>query len=313
MAKKKATKKTVSKVVPRKKRPEVKLNRGTGLLIIEARLSNPNGDPDAESEPRKIDTDGRGLISPVSVKRKLRDIVADKEGAAWLTASTALKLNGKASGRDYKILESRGRDREAIFNMTADQFIDEFWDGRVFGNTFLEAIKGKDIAPGEKDHFISTGVVQFGPGVSIAPIEVERMTTTNKSGVQEGKDRGMAPLGWRVVRHGLYAMPFFVNPMMAAKNGCDEKDIELMKYLMPHLFNLTASASRAHVEIRHAWYAEHNNPLGSCPDSLILDSLQPKKNKDANLPSNAIDEYSIPDKLPPKVKARLKSFNDLCA
>ena len=35
-------------------------NRGTGLLVIEVRHSNPNGDPDAESEPRTIDADGRG-------------------------------------------------------------------------------------------------------------------------------------------------------------------------------------------------------------------------------------------------------------
>ena len=55
--KKKATKKTTAP----KKRPEVKLNRGTGMLVIEVRHSNPNGDPDAESEPRTIDSDGRGL------------------------------------------------------------------------------------------------------------------------------------------------------------------------------------------------------------------------------------------------------------
>ena len=30
------------------------LNRGTGLLVIEVRCSNPNGDPDAESEPRTL-------------------------------------------------------------------------------------------------------------------------------------------------------------------------------------------------------------------------------------------------------------------
>ena len=166
--------------------------------------------------------------------------------------------------------------------------------------------------PGEKDHFISTGVVQFGPGVSIAPIEVERMTTTNKSGVEEGKDRGMAPLGWRVVRHGVYTMPFFVNPMMASKNGCDALDIELMKFLLPHVFRLTASASRTHVEILHAWYAEHKSPLGSCPDSLILDSLQPTRNGDQMEPSTAIKDYSIPEKLPPKVNERLNSFIDLC-
>ena len=57
-------------------------NRGTGLLIIEVCGSNPNGDPDAEGEPRTIGADRRGLISPVSFKRKLRDIVADESGDA---------------------------------------------------------------------------------------------------------------------------------------------------------------------------------------------------------------------------------------
>jgi len=308
MAKKKAVVKA-----PKKKRAEIKLNRGTGLLIIEVRHSNPNGDPDAESEPRTIDADGRGLISPVSFKRKLRDIVADTDSAAWKTASEELKLNGKVDERHYRILEMRGRDREAIFSMTEDQFIDEFWDGRVFGNTFLEAVKDKDIEPGEKDHFISTGVVQFGPGVSVAPIEVERLTITNKSGVEKGKDRGMAPLGWRVVRHGLYAMPFFVNPMMVAKNGCDEKDIDLMKFLIPHAYKLTASASRVHVEVRHAWYAEHKSALGSCPDSVILDALTPKKIEgDPEVPSASISEYEIPKELSKTIISHLASFEDLC-
>ena len=313
MAKKKTAKKKTSKKenAGRVRPPEI-FNRGTGLLLIEVRHSNPNGDPDAESEPRTIDSDGRGLISPVSVKRKLRDIVADKDGAAWATIAHELGLNENGSGRHYNILETRGRDRDAIFKMSADEFNDEFWDGRIFGNTFLEAMKDKSVKPGEKDHFINTGVVQFGPGVSVAPIEVERMTTTNKSGVQEGKDRGMAPLGWRVVRHGLYTMPFFVNPMMADKNGCDENDIRLLKYLVPHAFKLTASASRPHVEILHAWYAEHKSPLGSCPDSLIIDALQPTKKEDPDMPSTSIDEYSVPTKLPSKINSRLHSLVDLC-
>ena len=50
-------------------------NRGTGLIIIDVVNSNPNGDPDGESEPRTFEGDGRGLISPVSFKRKLRDLM----------------------------------------------------------------------------------------------------------------------------------------------------------------------------------------------------------------------------------------------
>jgi Cas7 group CRISPR-associated protein Csh2 len=290
------------------------LNRGTGLLIIEVRHSNPNGDPDAESEPRTIDADARGLISPVSFKRKLRDIVSDKEGPVWQAATKALGLSKNGDGREYGILESRGRDRDAIFKLSAKQFSNAYWDGRLFGNTFLEDIKGRDFKPGEKDHFISTGVVQFGTGVSIAPIEVERLTTTNKSGVQEGKDRGMAPLGWRVVRHAIYVMPYFVNPMMARKSGCLNADVNLMNFLIPHAYRNTASAIRPFVEIRHAWYAEHKSPLGSCPDWMVIDAMTPKKVKGGpDEPSTSIDDYEIPTTLPKEVCQRLANFEDLCA
>lgn len=288
-------------------------NRGTGLLVIEVRHSNPNGDPDAESEPRTLDADGRGLISPVSFKRKLRDLVADQQGPVWVEAKRVLGLETNGSTRKYSILESRGRSREEIFKMNAEEFANTHWDGRLFGNTFLEDMKGKNFKPGEKDHFISTGVVQFGPGISIAPIEVTRLTTTNKAGVEEGKDRGMAPLGWRVVRHAVYAMPFFVNPMMARKTGCNAYDIDLMKFLIPHAYPCTASAVRPFVEIRHAWYAEHKSPLGSCPDSLILDALTPKKVKGKpDDPSTSIEEYDIPPDLPNDVKERVGAFEDLC-
>lgn len=301
-------------MVSREPSKGVTFNRGTGLLVIEVRHSNPNGDPDAESEPRTL-ADERGLISPVSFKRKLRDLVADHEGPAWREAARELRLSTDGKGREYGILESRGRDRDAIFKMKAAEFADAFWDGRTFGNTFLEDIKGKDYKAGEKDHFISTGVVQFGPGISIAPIDVTRLTTTNKSGVEEGKDRGMAPLGWRVVRHAVYTMPFFVNPMMARKNGCDERDIDVMKFLIPHAYRNTASASRPFVEILHAWYAQHTSPLGSCPDSLILDAMTPTKTKGSvDEASKSIEEYSIPKEadLPKDVRDRLESFEDLC-
>lgn len=322
-------------------------NRGTGLLIIEVRQSNPNGDPDVEGEPRTIDTDGRGLISPVSFKRKLRDLVADKDGAAWKTAKEALKLDNKEDQRTvvsnptrglgdlgdppqsktgeakYNILESRFRKREIIEKMDVFTFAAEFWDARVFGNTFLESIKDNAPARGDRlevlkkrSHFINTGIVQFGPGVSIAPISIVRGTWTNKSGVEGDKDRGMAPLASRVVAHGLYAMPFFVNPCSAGRTGCGLKDIELLQFMIPHAYPLNPSVARPHVEIRHAWYAEHMSPLGSCPDSFIIDALMPQKTKgQPDEPSTSIADYDpIPTKLPEEVRNRLNNdVVDLCA
>ncbi len=297
------------------------LNRGTGLLIIEVRQSNPNGDPDMESDPRTLETDGRGLISPVSFKRKLRDLMGNDDNPVRKTLK-ALGLINKE--REYSILEERGRKRDVIGSMDAEAFKKMYWDARVFGNTFLESMdaekndtkknkKDAEVNSMEKSHFISTGVVQFAPGVSIAPVEIVRLTLTNKAGVEKGKDRGMAPMAWRAVQHAVYAMPFFVNPMMAHKTGCDSLDIDILKFLIPHAYRNTTSAIRPFVEIRHAWYAEHKNPLGSCRDSLILDALMPKKsNGDIEEASSTIEDYTIPKGLPDEVKNRLHSFEDLC-
>lgn len=300
-------------------------NRGTGLLVIEVNGSNPNGDPDADGEPRTIGADRRGLISPVSFKRKLRDIVADKDGPAWAKASDVLGLGSGANARSYDILESRGRDRDEIWAMNKTTFTTRFWDARLLGNTFLEGMKDKDKkndAPDskkdkkpkeDKSHFISTGTVQFGPGVSVAPIDIEYGTWSNKTGVERDKDRGLAPLAWRFVPHAIYVMPFFVNPLVAGKSGCTAADVDLMKLVIPLAYRATASVARPDVEILHAWYAEHKSPLGSCPDWKIIDALTPAKAADPDKPSRSRADYRIPDEgdLPAEVRGRLTLFEDL--
>ena len=56
--------------------------RATGLLIIVVENSNPNGDPDQESDPRRRSHDNRGMIAIVFFKRKIRDLVLRKD-SSW--------------------------------------------------------------------------------------------------------------------------------------------------------------------------------------------------------------------------------------
>lgn len=274
------------------------MKRGTGLLIIEVINSNPNGDPDRESDPRQR-PDGRGEISPVSFKRKLRDLVEDKDGPVWEAVSEAPKLKSD----EYAVLESRGRDRSQITKeLKGGTFVRRYWDGRVFGNTFLEDEMDKGT--------IKTGVVQFGLGLSIAPIDIERHTNTNKAGVQEGKTQGMAPMGYRFVPHGVYVMPFFVNPSVAHKSGCTEADVDLLLRLIPHAYSHTRSHARPFVELRHAWYCEHKNSLGSCSDFSLIDALKPKRRGDPNQRSQNWDDYDVPTTLPEDLSKKV-SLRDL--
>ena len=277
------------------------LMRATGLLILEVVNSNPNGDPDNESEPRTRGGD-IGEISPVSFKRKLRDLVEQKEGPVW--QEIASRFEPALAVGEFEILERRGRDRPGIqAEIKAGTFTGKYWDGRIFGNTFLEKEAGSDS--------IKTGVVQFGMGISVAPVQIQRHTLTNKSGVQEGKDRGMAPLAYRVVEHGVYCMPFFVNPTAAKRSGCTRKDLDLMLSLIPYAYAHTASFVRPDVRMRHAWYIEHKSKLGSCQDSLLIDAMTPKKKVEASAPSQSWIDYDVPTGLPTELEDRVANCTDL--
>jgi len=276
--------------------------RATGLLVIEVVNSNPNGDPDRESDPRTR-PDRRGEISPVSFKRKVRDLLEDKEGPAWRDILRRIKPPLEPGG--FEILESRGRDRaKVIEEAKAGTFLGKYWDARVFGNTFLEK---------EASQHLATGVAQFGLGLSIAPVVIERLTTTNKSGVQEGKDRGMAPLAYRVVTHGVYAMPFFINASAARKTKCTSRDIEVLQHLIPLAYSQTSSYIRTSVELRHAWYIEHKSALGSASDLELIAAMTPRKRERPDEPSRNWADYDVPTTLPQEFQVRVAPLRDLMA
>ncbi len=286
------------------------IKRATGLLVIEVVNSNPNGDPDRESDPRQR-PNGQGEISPVSFKRKVRDLVGEHDSPFFQSLPTKYKDNPE----NYCILESRGRDRKEIQKEMGDlksfdqakflnsTFVKKYWDARVFGNTFLEE--------GGDKGYLKTGVVQVGMGLSISPISIVRHTNTNKAGVQEGKNAGMAPLAYRVVEHGVYCMPFFVNPNYAHKSGCTADDIELLKLVIPYAYDLNRSFIRPDVRLRHAWYIEHKNILGSCPDYLLFEALTPQRIGNASDASDSWADYQDRSSLPEDLLSRVESCVDL--
>ena len=115
---------------------ERELHRGTGLLWIETINSNPNGNPDQDSEPRQR-SDERGEISPVSFKHKVRELVAYKEGPIWKEISAELGIEPSEMGH-YDILEQKETKRSEVKRLSSQEFLDRYWDARVFGSTFLE-------------------------------------------------------------------------------------------------------------------------------------------------------------------------------
>jgi CRISPR-associated protein Csd2 len=314
--------------------------RGTGLLVIVVENSNPNGDPDQESDPRRRSHDSRGMITGVSFKRKLRDLVLRKDEQVWPAVSKqlsieshqldALRISGSAEtvevGKNgdlhFDILESRDHERprvRALLESDFRAFQRRFWDGRVFGNTFLEE-GGPDT--------VRAGVAHFSLAVSVAPVRVHRLTKTKMAPAEGGREgeagptRGMAPLAHRVVEHGVYAMPFFVNPTGAQgrrSTGCTPLDLNLLFRLIKYAYPHTKSDIRPLVEVKHAWYAEHKGGLGSFSEFDFIEAMTPTRKGDPNQPSKGqpeklADQYDVKMKLPGDFRGELRNdkLYDLC-
>ncbi len=256
----------------------------SGLLVLVVENSNPNGDPDRNNDPRKQSHDQRGEITGVSFKRKVRDLVDLKSGPVWQGVASSLGIDEvsgswKSGDREFAVAVSKNTERKECIELLKggyEVFRDKYWDARVFGNTFL--------AEGLERH-VRTGVVQFGVAMSVAPIRIKRMTLTGVAEVEDGKGQSMAPSGFRVVEHGVYCMPFWVNPTAALNTGCNRQDVALLLSMIKHAYTHTASFVRPFVDVRHAWYAEHTNPLGSFKRSKFLEALTPSRIGDANTPS----------------------------
>jgi Cas7 group CRISPR-associated protein Csh2 len=302
--------------------------RATGLLVIVVENSNPNGDPDQENDPRRRSHDGRGMITGVSFKRKVRDLVLRKDETVWPVVARQMGImetNGSWSRGDHSfdVLEQRGiRDEvnDLLRQNDFEGFKNRFWDARIFGNTFLEEGVGDTIR---------SGVAHFGLAISVAPVRVHRLTKTKMAPAQggreegeEGPTRGMAPLAHRVVEHGVYCMPLFVNPTGAQGRrgtGCTALDIALLLKLIRYAYPHTKSDIRPLVEVRHAWYAEHEDALGSFSEFEFLEGVTPKRKGDppqasvSGLPLR--EQYEVPTALPKDFRGKLKDgkLYDLCS
>ena len=310
-----------------RRKDEITIPRATGLLVIVAENSNPNGDPDQESDPRRRSHDNRGMITGVSFKRKLRDLVLRKDELVWPKVAEALEINNNnglwsKDGFEFDILEQRdirSNVNELLKNNKFDEFKKRFWDARVFGNTFLEE--------GISDT-IRSGVAQFGLAVSVSPVRVHRLTKTKMAPAQsahegeQGPSRGMAPLAHRIVEHGVYGMPFFINPTGAQGKrgtGCTLLDIALLLKLIRYAYPHTKSDIRPLVEVRHAWYAEHEDDLGSFSEFELIEKLTPRRKggdrEKASVSGVPLkDQYDLTDKMPIDFSGKLKNdkLYDLC-
>jgi CRISPR-associated protein Csd2 len=265
------------------------------VLIFDVTNGNPNGDPDAGNLPRLDPETNHGLVSDVSLKRKIRNYVElahqgqaghhiyVREGAILndqhRQAYVALRPNDAKAAKDAKLNPKDDNEATELRNWMCANF----FDVRTFGAVMSTGINCGQVK----------GPVQitFADSVeAILPVEITitRMAATNeaeKKKVAEGDDGDQRSdnrtMGRKhIVPYGLYVAHGFISAKFAERTGFSEADLDLLFEALKTMFEHDRSAARGEMTTRKLIAFRHENALGNAPAHTLFDRVQVGRNVD---------------------------------
>lgn len=270
-------------------------NRYDFVLLIDVSKGNPNGDPDAGNLPRIDPETNHGLVSDVSLKRKVRNYVELAKGGeprfniyvqegAILNekhreAYKAVRPDNDKVAKDKSL--NPQNDDEAI---KLRQFMcDNFFDVRTFGAVMSTGINCGQVR----------GPVQMTFAHSVEPIvpqeiSITRMAATNereKKERQEGSDSDERAdnrtMGRKhIVPYGLYRAHGFISAKLAERTGFSNADLDLLFQALENMFEHDRSAARGEMATRKLVIFKHASALGNAPAHALFDRVKVGRNID---------------------------------
>jgi CRISPR-associated protein Csh2 len=205
--------------------------RSEFLFCYDARMCNPNGDPD-ENRPRIDHGTGRNLVTEFRLKRTIRDYLQrmKKPEAVFLREDVA---NESGALKQIEDLAKKEIDRFVKDNVSIrEALLKEYIDLRLFGLLFaVEGIEGKAGSKKIPLHFKQTGPVQFAIGQSLhkveeIPIKMTRVVPTR------GEARGGAFGERSILRYSFIAFHGALNDHIAEAVHLLEEDVSDMMNAM---------------------------------------------------------------------------------
>ena len=238
---------------------EILNNRHDIYLIFEVTNGNPNGDPDAGNMPRHNANTGKGIVSDVCLKRKIRNYIEtfkpERNGNAFnifVQQGNILNDEIKKGVQASKEKENDGNEQWAEAAMK--WLCQEFYDIRAFGavlSTGEKPMKGS--AYGQV-----RGPVQFTFSESFHQIDLPDITITRCAVTKEEDKQKERTMGNKfIVPYGLYAAKIYVSPAFAERTGFTNQDLEILFEALNYMFEHDRSASRGEMVIRGIYDFEH--------------------------------------------------------
>lgn len=248
--------------------------------------ANPNGNPLDGNRPRTT-YDGRGEISDVCIKRKLRNRLQDNGEKIFVQSEERCDDGEKSLSDRVKTNLPTGLSSEEF----AKQACELWYDVRSFGQVF--AFKGA--APKEGVSVGVRGPVSIHQAKSMSSVEVISQQITKSVNSEPGNKKGSDTMGMKHrIGFGLYEIKGSINVQLAEKTGFTEDDAEALKEALRTLFVNDASSARpdGSMEIVKVYWWRHNNKIGQYSSAKVHDSLQIQQKEPEKL-ATCLDDYEI--------------------
>ena len=256
------------------------------VAVIAVNMANPNGDPLNGNMPR-VDYNGYGEMSDVSVKRKIRNRMQDLGCRVFVQSSERCDDGcGSLSERATSVLKGE-KNRDIYAKKACETWIDVRSFGQVFA--FKDA---KGVSVGVR------GPVSVHQAVSASAVDVETMQITksvNGEKSSSGDTRTSDTMGTKhFVRFGLYKIKGSINVQLAEKTGFTEEDADIIKECLRTLFVNDASSARPEgsMEVIRVYWFKHNCKDGQYSSAKVHRSIHIDLRDGVDDPRSA-DDYQI--------------------
>lgn len=300
-------------------------NRYDFVLIFDVKDGNPNGDPDAGNMPRLDAESGHGLVTDVSLKRKVRNFVGlvkeqdvreptegEKRFEIYVRekailnhqnqrAYAALKLDAvelpaegdaavvaeEGDAKKKKPVKEKRKGSADDVGLARKWMCQNFFDVRTFGAVMSTGVNCGQVR----------GPVQLTFARSVEPIvalehSITRMAVATEAEAekQQGDNRTMGRK--HTVPYGVYVAHGFISSFLAKQTGFGDDDLELVFQALEQMFEHDRSAARGEMSTRGLYVFKHDSELGNASAHSLFDRLKVQA-KEEGAVARSFDAYSV--------------------
>lgn len=270
------------------------------VLFCDVKNGNPNGDPDAGNMPRIDPVTGRGIISDVCIKRKVRNYVdlvkngctdggepVDPTDGYRIYVQMDAVLNDRLEETATKVNHKKNELKKPSDNVRRDVIgclCDTYYDIRTFGAVLTYGSNFGQVR----------GPVQLCFGESVDPVVPLEMGITRMAvaGKKEGKDN--KTMGRKqYIPYGLYRVHGFVSAPCAARTGFSQADLDLLFEALMNMYEIDRSSARGLMTSRKLVVFKHQSALGNASSDSLFRRVRVLRNHEEGAAATSYDDYRI--------------------